>query len=195
MSLPSEEWRDCTVRGNQKYCGNLRSQKTYLCKGGGSVNALDGVSLSFGERGIVFILGKSTLLDLCGGFDFPDGGEIVINGQSDKTFLRTDFDSYRNTYVGFVFQEYNVLDEFSVDDNISLALDLQGKNKDRHAVEDILKKVDLSVSAKRKPSTLSGGQKQRIAIARALVKDPETFLQTNLRARLTPKPENKCPTF
>ena len=157
MSLPSEEWRDCTVRGNQKYCGNLISQKTYLSKGGESVNALDGVSLSFGERGIVFILGKSTLLDLCGGFDFPDGGEIVISGQSDKTFLRTDFDSYRNTYVGFVFQEYNVLDEFSVDDNISLALDLQGKNKDRHAVEDILKKVDLSVSAKRKPSTLSEG--------------------------------------
>lgn len=153
-------------------------KKTYCSKGGGSVNALDGVSLSFGERGMVFILGKSgsgksTLLNLCGGLDFPDGGEIVINGKSSKTFSRADFDSYRNTYVGFVFQEYNVLDEFTVEDNVALALELQGKNKDRQAVEEILKKVDLADFAKRKPATLSGGQKQRVAIARALVKDPE----------------------
>lgn len=179
MGLPSEGWRNRAVQGKlRKMLEIIDLKKTYCSKGGGSVNALDGVSLSFGERGMAFILGKSgsgksTLLNLCGGLDFPDGGEIVINGKSSKSFSRADFDSYRNTYVGFVFQEYNVLDEFSVEDNIALALELQGKNKDRQAVEEILRKVDLADFAKRKPASLSGGQKQRVAIARALVKNPE----------------------
>lgn len=78
--------------------------------------------------------------------------------------------------MGFVFQEYNILDEFSVEDNVALALELQGKSKDRTVINEILKSVDLQDFAKRKPSTLSGGQKQRVAIARALVKNPEIIL-------------------
>ena len=155
--------------------------KVYKTKGGVDVRALDGVSLAFPERGMVFLLGKSgsgksTLLNICGGLDTPDSGEIIIKGRSSKDFTQSDFDSYRNTYVGFVFQEYNILNEFSVEDNIALALELQGRGKDRSKVQEILQKVDLAGYTKRKPNTLSGGQKQRVAIARALVKEPEIIM-------------------
>ncbi len=155
--------------------------KVYKVKGGVETRALDGVTLSFPETGMVFLLGKSgsgksTLLNVCGGLDSPTGGEIVVKGKSSKDFSREDFDSYRNTYVGFVFQEYNILNEFSVEDNIALALELQGKPKDKDEIAKLLKQVDLDGYAKRKPNTLSGGQKQRIAIARALIKSPEIIM-------------------
>ena len=155
--------------------------KVYKTKGGAPVRALDGVSITFEEKGMVFLLGKSgsgksTLLNLCGGLDSPDSGEIIIKGRSSKDFSQSDFDSYRNTFIGFVFQEYNILNEFSVEDNIALALELQGKNKDKARVQEILKQVELENFAKRKPNTLSGGQKQRVAIARALVKNPEIIM-------------------
>lgn len=155
--------------------------KLYKTKGGADVRALDDVSLRFPEKGMVFLLGrsgsgKSTLLNVCGGLDSPTSGEIVVKGRSSRDFTQSDFDSYRNTFVGFVFQEYNILDEFSVEDNIALALELQGKPKDKKTIEKLLADVDLSGYAKRKPNTLSGGQKQRIAIARALVKNPEIIM-------------------
>ena len=155
--------------------------KIYKTKHGADVNALDGVSIQFPEKGMVFLLGKSgsgksTLLNVCGGLDAPTGGEVIVKGRSSKDFSQSDFDSYRNTYVGFIFQEYNILNEFSVEDNIALALELQGKPKDKKAVAQLLEQVDLEGFAKRKPNTLSGGQKQRIAIARALVKSPEIIM-------------------
>ena len=154
--------------------------KVYDTKGV-TVRALDGVSVRFPEKGMVFLLGKSgsgksTLLNLCGGLDAPDSGEIIIKGRSSKDFSQSDFDSYRNTFIGFVFQEYNILNEFTVEDNIALALELQGKSKDRARVQEILRQVELEQFAKRKPNTLSGGQKQRVAIARALVKNPEIIM-------------------
>ncbi len=155
--------------------------KIYRTKGGAETLALDNVSVSFDKTGLVFLLGKSgsgksTLLNLAGGLDEPTSGEIVIMGKSSKDFTGSDFDSYRNTYVGFVFQEYNILNEFNVEDNVALALELQGKTKEREKVKRILEEVELASYAKRKPNTLSGGQKQRIAIARALVKDPQIIM-------------------
>lgn len=155
--------------------------KIYKTKGGNAVKALDDVSIDFGETGLVFLLGKSgsgksTLLNLAGGLDAPTEGEIVVMGKSSRDFTESDFDSYRNTFVGFVFQEYNVLNEFSVEDNVALALELQGKPKDKRKIAEILQSVELEPFAKRKPNTLSGGQKQRIAIARALVKDPQIIM-------------------
>lgn len=155
--------------------------KVYKPKNGAVVNALDGVSLSFAEKGMVFLLGKSgsgksTLLNVCGGLDSPTSGEIIVKGRSSKNFSQSDFDSYRNTFVGFIFQEYNILNEFSVEDNIALALELQGKPKDKKVIANLLEQVDLTGFGKRKPNTLSGGQKQRIAIARALVKNPEIIM-------------------
>ena len=155
--------------------------KIYRTKGGADVRALDDVSMTFGDTGMVFLLGKSgsgksTLLNLIGGLDRPDGGEIIVKGRGSKTFSTSDFDSYRNTFVGFIFQEYNILNEFTVEDNIALALELQGKPKDKAKIAEILRSVEMEQFAKRKPNTLSGGQKQRIAIARALVKEPEIIM-------------------
>ena len=154
--------------------------KTYNVKGN-ITKALDDVSIKFPETGMVFLLGKSgsgksTLLNIIGGLDKADSGEIIIMGRSSSTFSKSDFDSYRNTYVGFVFQEYNILNEFSIEDNLSLALELQGKKKNKEMVRNLLEQVDLEGFAKRKPMTLSGGQKQRIAIARALIKDPKIIM-------------------
>ena len=89
--------------------------KVYKTKGGVETRALDGVSISFGETGLVFLLGKSgsgksTLLNVCGGLDEPTSGEVIVKGKSSKDFSGSDFDSYRNTFVGFIFHEYNVLD-------------------------------------------------------------------------------------
>lgn len=159
----------------------LHLTKIYKTKGGADVRALDDISIRFPEKGMVFLLGrsgsgKSTLLNVCGGLDAPTSGEIIVKGRSSKAFSQSDFDSYRNTFVGFIFQEYNILNEFSVEDNIALALELQGKPKDKKAIAELLAQVDLTGYAKRKPNTLSGGQKQRIAIARALVKSPEIIM-------------------
>ena len=156
-------------------------KKYYKTKGGVEVHALDGVTIQFPETGMVFLLGKSgsgksTLLNVSGGLDKPDSGEIIVKGKSSKDFTQSDFDSYRNTFIGFVFQEYNILSEFNVETNIALALELQGKKNDKKAVDDLLKQVDLEGMGKRKPNTLSGGQKQRIAIARALIKNPEIIM-------------------
>lgn len=159
----------------------IHVSKRYHVKGAPDVQALDDVSLTFGERGLVFILGKSgsgksTLLNVIGGLDRIDSGEIVIQGKSSKKFSQNEFDSYRNTYLGFIFQEYNILPEFTVGQNISLAFELQGKKASKEDLANILKEVDLTGLEKRKPNELSGGQKQRVAIARALIKNPEVIL-------------------
>ena len=155
--------------------------KIYRSKTGQEVKALDNVSLTFPERGMVFVLGKSgsgksTLLNVIGGLDGCDAGEFIIKGKSSREFGGSDFDAYRNTFIGFIFQEYNILDDFSVGANIALALELQGKRATTEQINGILGQVDMLDYARRKPNELSGGQKQRVAIARALVKDPEIIM-------------------
>lgn len=155
--------------------------KIYRPKKGVPVTALDKVNISFPEKGMVFLLGKSgsgksTLLNLLGGLDTYTDGEIIIKGVSSKYFRPKHFDSYRNTYLGFIFQEYNVLEEFTVGANIALAIELQNRKATDEEINDILKEVDLEGFGNRKPNELSGGQKQRVAIARALVKNPEIIM-------------------
>ncbi len=155
--------------------------KIYKPKKGQPVIALDGVSLTFPQKGMVFLLGKSgsgksTLLNLLGGLDSFDKGEILISGQKTDRFRGKDFDSYRNTLIGFIFQEYNVLEEFTVGANIALALELQGKRATDEEINGILAQVDLTGFGNRRPNELSGGQKQRVAIARALVKNPKIIM-------------------
>lgn len=155
--------------------------KIYKPKKGVPVTAINNVSLRFPEKGMVFLLGKSgsgksTLLNLLGGLDRYNSGEIIIKGVSSKDFKQQHFDSYRNTYVGFIFQEYNILEEFSVGANIALAIELQGRKATDEQINSILMEVDLEGYGNRKPNELSGGQKQRVAIARALVKNPEIIM-------------------
>ncbi len=155
--------------------------KVYQTKGGVAVRALDGVNIDFADKGMVFLLGKSgsgksTLLNVTGGLDVPTEGEVVVEGKSSNDFHSQDWDGYRNTFIGFIFQEYNILEEFTVGQNIALALQLQNKPSDEKEVDKILSDVDLSGYAKRKPNTLSGGQRQRVAIARALIKSPRIIM-------------------
>ena len=155
--------------------------KIYNANSDNKVVALDNVSINFGENGMIFLLGKSgsgksTVLNTIGGLDSFDEGEVLINGRSSATFSQKDFDAYRNTYIGFIFQEYNVLSEFSVEKNIALAMELQGKKPDKEKIEQILELVDMKGFGKRKPNQLSGGQKQRLAIARALIKEPQIIM-------------------
>ncbi|MBR2391944.1 MAG: ATP-binding cassette domain-containing protein, partial [Clostridia bacterium] len=143
--------------------------KTYQSKKADTVVALNNVSIDFPETGLVFLLGKSgsgksTLLNAIGGLDTFDSGEIIIKGKSSKDFSQSDFDSYRNTFIGFIFQEYNILENFSVQKNLALALELQGKKPDKAEIDRLLEQVEMTQYAKRKPNQLSGGQKQRVAI-------------------------------
>lgn len=155
--------------------------KTYKVKHGESVTALDGVNLKFGETGMIFVVGesgsgKSTLLHLLGGLDMYDGGEIIVNGKSTRNFSETEWNNYRSNYVGFVFQEYNLLSDFTVKDNLAVVDEIQNKSTADGEIERVLSKVGLDGMEKRKPKQLSGGQKQRVAIARAIIKNPSLIL-------------------
>ncbi len=155
--------------------------KIYKPKKGVPGKPTNNLSIKFPDTGMVFLLGKSgsgksTLLNLLGGLDRYNSGEIIIKGVSSKSFKQRHFDSYRNTYVGFIFQEYNILEEFSVGANIALAIELQGRKASNTEINQILKEVDLEGFGNRRPSELSGGQKQRVAIARALVKNPKIIM-------------------
>ncbi|MFI3229710.1 MAG: ATP-binding cassette domain-containing protein [Bacillota bacterium] len=156
-------------------------KKTYVSKKGTDCTALNNVNLAFGDTGLVFILGrsgsgKSTLMNAIGGLDTTDEGEIIINGTSNKEFKDSDFDSYRNTHIGFIFQEYNLMPEFNVYDNVALATELQDRKVDKAYITSLIEDIGLAGLTKRKISELSGGQKQRVSIARALSKDPNIIL-------------------
>ncbi len=146
-------------------------------------HALKNVDLSFRKNEFVAILGpsgsgKTTLLNIIGGLDRYDSGDLIINGKSTKKFKATEWDSYRNNCVGFIFQSYNLINHISVLENVEMALTLSGykrKNKKEKALE-ALEKVGLKDHAYKKPNQLSGGQMQRVAIARSLVNDPDIIL-------------------
>ena len=148
-----------------------------------TVTALNGVSLSFRKNEFVSILGqsgcgKTTMLNIVGGLDRYDEGDLVIGGKSTKQFKDADWDDYRNRRVGFVFQNYNLIPHQSVLSNVELALTLSGvsKRERRARAKAALEKVGLGDQLRKKPNQMSGGQMQRVAIARALVNDPEILL-------------------
>ena len=145
--------------------------------------ALDDVSLNLRDNEFVAILGPSgsgkiTLLNIIGGLDRYDSGDLIINGISTKKYKDRDWDSYRNHTIGFVFQSYNLIPHQTVLSNVELALTISGIGKEerRKRAIDALKKVGLGKQLHKRPSQMSGGQMQRVAIARALVNDPDILL-------------------
>lgn len=145
--------------------------------------ALNKVSLKFRKSEFVAILGpsgsgKTTCLNIIGGLDQYDQGDLIINGKSTKNFKDSDWDAYRNNSVGFVFQSYNLISHLSIMDNVEMGMTLSGvssQEKHKKAIE-VLEKVGLKEHIHKKPNQLSGGQMQRVAIARALANDPDIIL-------------------
>ena len=145
--------------------------------------ALDSVSLSFRDNEFVAILGpsgsgKTTMLNVIGGLDHFDSGDLLIDGISTKDFHDRDWDAYRNNRIGFVFQSYNLIPHQTILENVELALTLTGVGhaERRQRAREALEKVGLGEHINKRPSQLSGGQMQRVAIARALINDPEIVL-------------------
>lgn len=145
--------------------------------------ALDGVTVSFRDNEFVAILGqsgsgKTTMLNVIGGLDHFDDGDLVIDGVSTKDFKDRDWDAYRNNRIGFVFQSYNLIPHQSVLANVELALTLSGVSRAerRERALAALDQVGLADHVGKRPGQLSGGQMQRVAIARALINDPEILL-------------------
>ena len=148
-----------------------------------TVSALKGVDLNFRKSEFVCILGqsgcgKTTMLNIIGGLDRYNNGDLIINGRSTKNYSDRDWDTYRNHSVGFVFQSYNLIPHQTVLQNVELALTLSGvkKSERRRRAKEALKAVGLIDQLKKHPSEMSGGQMQRVAIARAIVNDPDIIL-------------------
>ena len=145
--------------------------------------ALDNVSLAFRDNEFVAILGpsgsgKTTMLNVIGGLDHFDSGDLLIDGISTKDFRDRDWDAYRNNRIGFVFQSYNLIPHQTILENVELALTLTGVGhaERRQRARKALEAVGLGEHVNKRPSQLSGGQMQRVAIARALINDPEIVL-------------------
>lgn len=152
--------------------------KTYQNKD--HVFTLNDICFETADKGLIAIVGKSgsgksTLLNVIGTLDSYDCGDIIIDGMSLSTLSPLEIDYYRSSYIGFVFQEFNLLDELTVEENILLSRDLSG-NINLPSIDEVLEKLEISHLRKRKVNELSGGEKQRVAIARAIIKKPKLLL-------------------
>ncbi|WP_225046940.1 ATP-binding cassette domain-containing protein [Lacticaseibacillus kribbianus] len=161
----------------------LKHIKKYYHVGDTLTKAQDDVSVAFRQQEFVAILGpsgsgKTTMLNIIGGLDRYDSGDLLINGKSTKDFKDADWDAYRNNSVGFIFQSYNLISHLSIMENVEMGMTLSGvpaAEKKRRA-EDALIRIGLKDHMHKNPSQLSGGQMQRVAIARAIANDPEILL-------------------
>ena len=156
-------------------------KKTY--RNGEIIHALKGISLEFRESEFVSILGpsgcgKTTMLNIIGGLDRYDSGDLSIGGLSTKDFKDADWDAYRNRSIGFVFQNYNLIGHQSILQNVEVAMTLSGvsASERKRRAKEALDSVGLYDQLRKKPNQLSGGQMQRVAVARALVNNPEIIL-------------------
>lgn len=161
----------------------LKHIKKYYHVGDTTTKAQDDVSVAFRKQEFVAILGpsgsgKTTMLNIIGGLDRYDSGDLLIKGRSTKDFKDSDWDAYRNNSVGFIFQSYNLISHLSIMENVEMGMTLSGvpAADKRQRATDALIRVGLKDHMHKQPSQLSGGQMQRVAIARAIANDPEILL-------------------
>lgn len=159
-------------------------QKTYVSRfGGNRVEALKNVNFTVEEGEYVAIMGesgsgKTTLLNLLAALDRPTGGSVLLDGKDLSTLREQDIAAFRRDHLGFVFQEFNLLDTFSIEDNIYLPLVLAGKShaEMRRRIAPLAKQLGIDYLLKKYPYEVSGGQKQRAAVARAMITHPRILL-------------------
>lgn len=155
--------------------------KKHYSLGEHTVKALDGVDFEVKEKEFVAIIGKSgsgksTLLHLIGGLDQPTEGEVFVDGKSLANMTKEQLAVFRRRKVGFIFQNYNLVQDLNVYENIILPIELDGRRVDKAFVNRILKLLGLSDKKEALPGTLSGGQQQRVAVARAIASKPVIIL-------------------
>lgn len=159
-------------------------KKIYTSRfGGNSVQALSNVSFSVEKGEYVAIMGesgsgKTTLLNILASLDKPSSGQVLLNGRNIVDIKEKEISAFRRDNLGFVFQDFNLLDTFSIQDNIFLPLVLSGKSYDEmsRALDPIAAKLGIRDILQKYPYEVSGGQKQRTAVARALITNPQLIL-------------------
>lgn len=159
-------------------------QKVYTTRfGGNKIEALKDISFSVEKGEYVAIMGesgsgKTTLLNLMAAVDHPTSGYILLNGKETTSIKEKELAKFRREHLGFVFQDFNLLDTFSLEDNIYLPLVLAGrKHKEmKPLLMKITQKLGIAELIKKYPYEVSGGQKQRVAIARAMITNPDILL-------------------
>jgi putative ABC transport system ATP-binding protein len=166
-----------------------------------TVHALRGVNLDFPKGDFVAIMGssgsgKSTLLNLLGALDRPTGGQYILGGYDVSKMSDNDLSDIRNRLIGFIFQSYNLIPQYTVLENIEVPLHYRASRRpidgeDRDRCEHLAKLVGLDGRFDHKPFQLSGGQQQRVAIARALVNNPEIILADEPTGNLDSKTEEE----
>lgn len=155
--------------------------KKYYRLGNNTVKALDGVDFVVQEQEFVSIIGKSgsgksTLLHLLGGLDRPTDGSVWVGGKNLAELNKEQLAVFRRRGVGFIFQNYNLVPDLNVYENIVLPIELDGRHIDRGLIDEILRLLKLEEKREALPHTLSGGQQQRVAIARAIASKPAIIL-------------------
>lgn len=159
-------------------------KKVYVTRfGGNHVQALSDVTFSVEEGEYVAIMGesgsgKTTLLNILAALDKPTGGEVLLNGKSLSAIKEKEISAFRRNNLGFVFQDFNLLDTFSLKDNIFLPLVLSGKSYEEMSrrLTPLAAKLHITELLEKYPYEVSGGQKQRAAVARALITNPKLLL-------------------
>ncbi len=151
--------------------------KTYFAASG-EVHALSGVSADF-EAGLFYAIigrsgsGKSTLLHILSGLDAPTSGKVILNGEDLYAYPDAKMAAFRRRNMGFVFQQFNLLDEYTVLNNIAMPLKLDGKKPDKDFLRQVTELLDIDDKLKKYPNELSGGEQQRVAIARSVLAKPQ----------------------
>lgn len=155
--------------------------KKYYQTGNQTVRALDGVDFEVAEREFVSIIGKSgsgksTLLHMIGGLDTPSNGTVIVDGVNLETLNSKQLALFRRRKVGFIFQQYNLIPDLNVYDNITFPLELDGTQIDKDFIQELLETLNISDKQEMLPAMLSGGEQQRVAIIRALATKPAIVL-------------------
>ena len=164
-----------------KYIVETKNLKKYYQTGSNTVKALDGVDFCVKDQEFVAIIGKSgsgksTLLHMLGGLDSPTEGEVLIEGKRLEGLKKEQLAIFRRRNVGFIFQNYNLVPDLNVYENVILPVELDGRKVDAAYVNEIIDLLGISEKKEAFPGTLSGGQQQRVAIARALAAKPAIIL-------------------